>query len=167
MEVKTKPTGSRGAGITTATAAMSDLARFALACTVAASAAWCTVAGAREGGPALDPAQVGIPVYPGAKADANASAFVRDSLNMTASAYRTGDDVAKVTAFYDKQNGFRKMPGASREQALFSAGCKAEFNPYLKKDMQKCGYQVTIQNPWTDMKSGKLVQDTLITIVKQ
>jgi hypothetical protein len=167
MEVKTESTGSRVNAITAATATMSGLARFALACTVAASAALCTLAGAREGGAALDPAQAGIPVYPGAKADAAASAFVRDSLNMTGSAYRTGDDVAKVTAFYDKQNGFRKMPGASREQALFSAGCKAEFNPYLKKDMQKCGYQVTVQNPWTDMQSGKLVRDTLITIVKQ
>lgn len=167
MEVESKSTGSHVTGITAATATMSGLARLTLACTVAASAALCTVAGAKEGGAALDPAQAGIPVYPGAKADAGASAFVRDSLNMTGSAYRTNDDVAKVTAFYDRQNGIRKMPGASREQALFSAGCKAEFNPYLKKDMQKCGYQVTIQNPWTDMKSGKLVQDTLITIVKQ
>lgn len=153
--------------MSTPTARRSAAARFALACGIAAAAASCGIAFAKDAGAALDPAQTGIPVYPGAKADAGATTFVRESLGMVGSAYRTGDNVAKVTAFYDKQPGFRKLPGASGEGALFSAGCKAEFNPYLKKEMHKCGYQVTIQNPWMDMKSGKLVQDTLITIVKQ
>lgn len=93
--------------------------------------------------------------------------MLRDSMQLTAAAFRTNDGAAKVAAFYEKQNGMRKMPGATAEQALFSAGCKAEFNPYLKKESHQCGYQVTVQNPWMDMKSGKLVRDTLITIVKQ
>ena len=143
------------------------LLRLALGCAIAAAAGSCGIAAAKDGGAALDPAHAGIPVYPGARADAGSSAFMRESLQMVASAYRTGDALAKVTAFYERQAGFRKLPGASGEGALFSAGCRAEWNPYLKKEMHKCGYQVTIQNPWMDMRSGKLVQDTLITIVKQ
>jgi hypothetical protein len=144
------------------TIALPRAAAFALA------AALCTSAFAQDGkGAALDPAKAGIPVYPGAKADAGTSAFIRESLKMTAATYRTRDDVAKVTEFYLKQGGFSKMPGADKEQAAFSAGCKDEYNPYMKKNMQKCSYNVTIQNPWMDMKTGQLVRDTLITIAKQ
>jgi hypothetical protein len=146
----------------------SALPRCALACALAAAAASWNVAAAGAGDAAgFDPARAGIPVYPGAKADADASAFLRESLNVAGSAFRTGDDATKVTAFYDRQNGMRRMPGASPEQALFSAGCKAEFDRFLKKDIHQCDYQVTVQNPWRDMKSGKLVKDTLITIVRQ
>lgn len=126
-----------------------------------------TVASAQDAGAKLDPAQAGIAMYPGAKPDAAASAFVREQLKMTGSAWRTSDDVAKVAAFYEKQGKVSKLPGANREQAAFSAGCKDEYNPYMKKNMQRCGYQVTIQNPWMDMKTGQMVNDTLITIVKQ
>lgn len=144
------------------TIALPRAAAFALA------AALCTSAFAQDGkGAALDPAKVGIPVYPGAKADAGTSAFVRESLQMTAATYRTSDGVSKVAEFYSKQGGFTRMPGADKEQAGFSAGCKDEYNPYIKKNMQKCGYHVTIQNPWMDMKTGQLVRDTLITIAKQ
>jgi hypothetical protein len=136
-------------------------AAFALA------AALCTSAFAQdEKGAALDPAKIGIPVYPGAKADAGTSAFVRESLKMTAATYRTSDDVAKVAEFYSRQGGFSKMPGAGKEQAGFSAGCKDEYNRYMKKNVQKCGYNVTIQSPWMDMKTGQVVHDTLITIAK-
>ncbi|RYF48009.1 MAG: hypothetical protein EOO27_36305 [Comamonadaceae bacterium] len=137
-------------------------AAFALA------AALCTFAFAQdEKGAALDPAKAGIPVYPGAKADAGTSAFVRESLKMTAATYRTRDDVAKVAEFYSKQGGVSRMPGADKAQAAFSAGCKDEYNPYMKKNMKKCGFNVTIQNPWMDMKTGQLVHDTLITIAAQ
>jgi hypothetical protein len=120
-----------------------------------------------EKGAALDPSKAGIPVYPGAQADAGASAFVRESLHLTASTYRTRDDVAKVAEFYSKQGGITRMPGADKTQAAFSAGCKDEYNPYMKKNLKKCGYNVTIQNPWMDMKTGQLVHDTLITIARQ
>jgi hypothetical protein len=120
-----------------------------------------------EKGEALDPAKAGIAVYPGAKADANASAFVRDSLGMTATAYRTGDDVAKVSAFYGKQAGIKRVGDATKENAVFSAGCKDVHNSVMKRTVQRCGYQVTVQNPWMDTKTGKLSPDTLITIVKQ
>ena len=153
--------------MTGTTASNRSLARFAAACAVAVSAAVCTIAGASEGGAALDPAKAGIPVYPGAKADGATSAFLRESLGMTGAAYRSGDGVAKVVAFYDKQAGMKKMPGATGEQAGFSAGCKGEFNRILKKEIQTCAYQVTVQNPWMDMKTGQLVRDTLISIVKQ
>jgi hypothetical protein len=143
------------------------LARFAAACAVAVSAAVCTIAGASERGAPLDPAKAGIPVYPGAKEDAATSAFLRESLGMTGAAYRSGDGAAKVVAFYEKQAGMKKMPGATSEQAGFSAGCKGEFNRYMKKEIQTCAYQVTVQNPWMDMKTGQLVRDTLISIVKQ
>lgn len=151
----------------TTTASHGSFARFAAACAVAVSAAVCTVAGASEGGAPLDPAKAGIPVYPGSKADAATSAFLRESLGMTGAAYRTGDGVAKVVAFYDKQAGMKKMPGATGEQAAFSAGCKGEFNRILKQEIQTCAYQVTVQNPWMDMKTGQLVRDTLVSIVKQ
>jgi hypothetical protein len=118
-------------------------------------------------GDALSPEKAGIAVYPGAKADAGTTSFVRESLQMTAAAYRTGDDVAKVAAFYAGQAGTSRMGDATKESAGFLAGCKDEYNAVMKKNMQRCGYQVTIQNPWMDMKSGKMVSDTLITIVKQ
>lgn len=121
---------------------------------------------AKGNGEELDPAKAGIAVYPGAKADAAAGKMLRESMGLTAAAYRSGDDVAKVAAFYEKQGGFSKMPGADKEQAAFSAGCKDEYNRYMKQNMKKCAYQLTIQNPWMDMRTGQLVRDTLITIVK-
>lgn len=118
-------------------------------------------------GARLDPAQVGIAVYPGASADAGVTTLLRESLKLTAAAYRTSDGVEKVAAFYARQPGVSKMPGATREQAGFSAGCKDEYNKYMKMNVQKCGYHVTIQNPWMDMKTGKMVSDTLISIARQ
>ncbi len=122
---------------------------------------------AQDKGAVLDPAKVGIAVYPGANADAATAAFLRDSLKLTAAAYRTADGVEKVSAFYAKQAGMSQLPGATKEQAGFSAGCKDEFNKYMKQNVRKCGYHVTIQNPWMDMKTGKMVQDTLISIAQQ
>lgn len=122
---------------------------------------------AMDKGAELDAAKAGIAVYPGARADAAAAKMLREGMGLAAAAYRTGDDVAKVSAFYDKQGaGYSRMPGADKEQAGFSAGCKDEYNPYLKKAMKKCAYQLTIQNPWMDMSTGQLVRDTLISIVK-
>jgi hypothetical protein len=142
--------------------------RTTAAAAALAFAALIQPAGAQEAkGAALDPAKAGIAVYPGANADAGVASLLRESLQLTAAAYRTGDSAEKVTAFYARQPGMSQMPGATREQAGFLAGCKDEFNKYMKKNMQKCGYHVTIQNPWMDMKTGKMVADTLISIVRQ
>jgi hypothetical protein len=40
--------------------------------------------------------------------------------------------------------------GGDKENAMFKKG----------------NVDITIQNPWMDMKSGKMMKDTLITIVK-
>ncbi len=123
----------------------------------------CAVNGAFAG----DALEAGIPVYQGAKPDAAATDFVRTSLGMEGAAYRTTDALAKVVGFYSKQTGMKPMSEPTKDSAAFLAGCKDEYNEILKKNMSRCGYHVTLQNPWMDMKTGKMVNDTLITIVKQ
>jgi len=116
---------------------------------------------------ALDTAKAGIPVYQGAKPDAATTEFVRSSLGVEGAAFRTTDALAKVADFYGKQAGIKPMAEPTKDSAAFLAGCKDEYNEILKKNMSRCGYHVTVQNPWMDMKTGKMVNDTLITIVKQ
>lgn len=119
-------------------------------------------------GEALDPQKAGIAVYPGAKPDAGTTDFLRTSLEAQGAAYRSGDDVGKVAAFYGKQAGVKPMGAPTKESAAFTAGCKEEYNTVLKKKMTTgCDFHITVQSPWQDMKSGKMVSDTLITIVKQ
>jgi hypothetical protein len=143
---------------------MSPLSRLVLA---AALLPLAQAALAAKGAEPLDPAQAGVPVYPGAKADAGTTDFVRTSLGMSGAAFRTGDEVGKVVAFYGKQAGVKPMAEANKEGGAFLAGCKDEYNAVLKKAMARCNLQVTVQNPWMDMKTGKLVNATLITIVRQ
>lgn len=94
--------------------------------------------------------QPAAPVYPGAKADAAVAAELKKSMKIDAQTYRTGDSVEKVASFYKSQK-LKEMPGADKQQAGFTGE----------------GVHVTIQNPWMDMKSGKLNNDTLISIVKR
>lgn len=116
----------------------------------------------------LDPAKPGVAVYPGAKHDAATSEFLRTSLQVDGAAYRTADDVAKVAAFYKGQAGVQAMGDAAKDSAAFSAGCKEEFNAALKKKITTgCALQITVQRPWMDMKTGKMMPDTLVSIVKQ
>lgn len=61
----------------------------------------------------------------------------------------------------------KPMYAPIKDSAAFLAGCKDEYNEILKKNMPRCGYHVTVQSPWMDMKTGKMMNDTLITIVKQ
>jgi hypothetical protein len=90
----------------------------------------------------------GVKVYDGARYDADTSAFVSQMAG-EAACYRTPDDAGKVVALYKGQ------PGA---QVLSSSA---------KGGMLKIGgINVTVQRPWRDMKSGKLNEDTLISIVK-
>jgi hypothetical protein len=91
----------------------------------------------------------GFEIYHGAKYDASTSQTVSESMSINASCYRTNDDVAKVIEFYRKQAGLEFM-GGSQEGGMFKKG----------------NIDITIQNPWMDMHSGRMMKDTLITIVK-
>jgi len=92
----------------------------------------------------------GIPVYDGAKYDASTSKTVSESMSINAACYRTNDPLAKVVEFYKKQPGLEFM-GGDKESAMFKKG----------------DVDITIQSPWMDMKSGKMMKDTLISIVKR
>lgn len=110
----------------------------------------------------------GIAVYPGAKPDAATTDFLRRQMGVEGSAYRTGDALQKVAAFYQAQPDVQPMGEPTKDSAAFVAGCKEEFNAVMKKKMTTgCTHHVTVQNPWMDMKTGKMVQDTLVSIVKQ
>lgn len=92
----------------------------------------------------------GVKVYGGAKYDTATSKNVSETLSINAACYRTNDSVAKVAEFYKKQPGM-KYTGGEKVSAGFSNGV----------------VDVTIQNPWINMMTGKMMTDTLITIVKQ
>ena len=94
--------------------------------------------------------QHGVTVYPGAKADTEVAAQLKKAMKIDAKTYRTSDSVEKVAQFYRDQK-LKQMPGADAQQAGFTGP----------------GVHVTIQNPWMDMKSGKMNNDTLVSIVKQ
>lgn len=93
----------------------------------------------------------GVEVYPAAKADAAVTKSLNKQLRGDkAAAYRTSDSVSKVADFYRKRP-LKEESGTSKEGAMFSGK----------------GVMVTVQNPWMDMDSGKVMQDTLISIVKK
>lgn len=110
----------------------------------------------------------GIAVYPGAQPDVATTEFLRSQMGVEGVAYRTNDDLKKVAAFYRQQPGMKPMGDATKDSAAFVAGCKEEFNAVLKKKMTTgCTHHVTVQNPWMNMKTGQMVPDTLVSIVKQ
>jgi hypothetical protein len=92
----------------------------------------------------------GIKVYPGAKLDEGSTKFIVEQLKQDGAAYRTSDPIEKVIAFYKGQSDIRAI-------ALTKDG------GMLKKGED---VDITIQNPWLDTKTGKLNNDTLISIVK-
>jgi hypothetical protein len=92
----------------------------------------------------------GIAVYPGAAFDEATTKFLVDAMSVEAYCCRTNDSVAKVIAFYKAQPGLNLID-ESAEGGMFKKG----------------NVDVTIQNPWMDMKTGKQNKDTLISIVKQ
>ena len=97
---------------------------------------------------AVAESQLGVEVYPGAKPDAQVEKQLKESMKLEAKTYRTSDSVAKVAEFYRKQK-LEEGPGTSKEGAMFFSK----------------GANLTIQNPWLDMKTGKINNDTLISIV--
>jgi hypothetical protein len=92
----------------------------------------------------------GVTVYPGAKEDAATTKFVNQQLKVAGSCFRTADPLVKVVDFYSKQQGLTKV-SVDQEGAMFSKG----------------RINVTIQNPWMDMQTGVMKNDTLLTIAKQ
>jgi hypothetical protein len=93
----------------------------------------------------------GVAVYPGAKYDEATSRTIKEGMGMEAACFRTNDSVAKVVDFYRQQKSLRLLGDATKEGALFRS--KA--------------VDVTVQTPWMNMKTGAMMQDTLISIVKQ
>ena len=100
---------------------------------------------------ALAESKHGIEIYPAAKADADTAKMIKDTMKIDAATYRTTDSVTKVTDYYRKQPGLKENPGSDNKGSSF---------------MGK-GTMLTVQNPWADMKTGKMNNDTLISIVKQ
>ena len=90
-----------------------------------------------------------VPVYPGARADAGVAADLKKQMKIDATFHRTSDSVAKVSGFYRQH---LKELGAGNDKGATFTGDKV---------------MVTVQNPWMDMKSGKVQNDTLISIVPQ
>ncbi|MCL4475050.1 MAG: hypothetical protein M1508_02315 [Nitrospirae bacterium] len=91
----------------------------------------------------------GVTVYPGAKFDSGVTDFLKQ-ISPESAAYRTSASVAKVVEFYKQQPGLKYM-GGDKENAMFRKG----------------DIDVTVQSPWMDTKTGKMMNDTLISIVKQ
>ena len=94
--------------------------------------------------------RLGVAVYPGAKYDAGTSNAVKEMMQGEAACFSTADPVAKVAAFYRKQ-GLEPVGDATKEGAMFRKG----------------PVDVTIQSPWMNMKSGAMMKDTLVSIVRQ
>ncbi|SMP59386.1 hypothetical protein SAMN06295888_10998 [Desulfonatronum zhilinae] len=95
--------------------------------------------------------QFGVAVYPGAKEHPGTTKFLNEQLGMQGMAFHTGDSVAAVVEFYRAQEGIREVI-VSEESAMFRKGDEVD---------------VTVQSPWMDMQSGKLMQDCLISIVNR
>ena len=91
----------------------------------------------------------GVPIYPGAKLDEGTTKFLTESLGMTGKAFRTVDPLAKVAAYY-KAQGLTEVQ-VDKQGAMYKKGDTVD---------------VTLQNPWQNMKTGKMENETLISIVK-
>ena len=93
----------------------------------------------------------GVAVYPGAKYDDETSKYMSESLQLTIACYRTNDGLGKVATFYRKQKGFSARGDVLRENARFQSDTA----------------DVTLQNPWMNAISGRMMNETLISIVKK
>ncbi len=103
---------------------------------------------------ALAAERLGVPVYPGAKYDQDRTKLLQKSLGVKGAAYRTGDDIEMVTAFYRKQGLlFLKIGSPSRDHARFR---KVETN-----------VDVVVEKLLKDPKTGAKTGDTVILIFKK
>jgi hypothetical protein len=111
------------------------------AAVMAVALVWALHAGAEQ--------KHGVEVYPGAKADADVAKAVAKMGIKDAGTFRTNDAVAKVAEFYRGQK--LKQENLDADGALFTGK----------------NVTVTVQRPWMDMKTGTIMKDTLISIVKK
>ena len=93
----------------------------------------------------------GVAVYPGAKYDDATSKYMSESLQLTIACYRTNDSLDKVAAFYRKQKGLSLRGDVLKENAHFQSDTA----------------DVTLQKPWMNVISGRMMNDTLISIEKK
>ncbi len=104
--------------------------------------------------PAIAEERLGVAVYPGAKYDQARTNLLRNSLSVQGVAYRTGDDVATVVAFYRKQGlQLLKVGSPSKEHARFK-----------KVDTD---VDVVVERLRKDSQSGAKISYTLIQIFKK
>jgi hypothetical protein len=96
---------------------------------------------------------LGVAVYPGSEYDQARTKLLKDSLSVQGAAYRTTDDMAKVTAFYRKQG-----------LVFLKFGSSGKIARFMNYDTN---VEVVIQNPWKDAKTGAMMTDTLILIYKK
>jgi hypothetical protein len=101
-------------------------------------------------GAAVAEERFGVAVYPGAKYDTATSKSLKETMGFNGECFQTDDPVAKVMEFY-RAKGLQLLGDATKEGALFRKG---------KVD-------VTIQNPWMNMKTGAMMKNTLISIVQR
>jgi hypothetical protein len=91
----------------------------------------------------------GVKVYADATYDGDTSQWVSTNMKVDAACYRTDADPIDVNQFY------KKMFGVTEVQTTNHTGL------FKKGDIN-----ITVQSPWTDMKTGRQHKDTLISIVK-
>lgn len=101
-------------------------------------------------GTAAAESQLGVEVYPGARSAPEVAKVLKEKMRITALTYTTTDSVEKVSAFYRKQP-VKEIGVGDKEGATFSGNAA----------------MVTVQNPWMDMNTGKVNNDTLISIGKK
>jgi len=93
----------------------------------------------------------GVVVYPGAKYDEATSKYMSENMQLTITCFRTNDSLSKVAEFYRKQKGFSTRGDVLKENAYFQSNTA----------------DVTLQSPWLNVMSGRMMSDTLISIVKK
>lgn len=96
----------------------------------------------------------GVPVYPGATYDPALTKTLMKDPAVRGAAYRTGDALEKVAAFYRGRGLVFVKQGAP-------SGGHARF-----KHMER-NADVVIRRPWKDPRSGKPGNDTLILILRE
>lgn len=108
----------------------------------------------------------GVEVYEGAKYEESASDFLRES-GMKVFCYRTGDDIAAVIDFYKDDKGLYLI-SEDDSSAFFRRCAREEYNKIFDRMVPTdCDLDITVQNPWMDMKTQKINNDTLISITKK
>lgn len=96
----------------------------------------------------------GVAVYPGAQFDEAASQALAKNPQVHGAAFRTDDDIGKVSTFYRKQGlVLMKVGSPSPERVRF-------------KQMEK-NVDVVVQQPWKEPYSKAVMKDTLILIMRE